>query len=207
MRKLDKGSPIQQFVDFIQHHHHDSWEDAKEVSPIWREHILNHEQHGLSGYTEAPIRYVNSHIDHFKKQALYPNLIFDWNNYVVDNKDDTYGARYKDNVVCNQADNERLVNPVVENAQRFFKYELSGKMVPVDGLEEVEKQRADYTIDSFNLNEGSLMERRRIIINTVLDDFSDLSDEDVVCALQSAGFPSVVEQLLKERTKDEEDVL
>ena len=46
-----------------------------------------------------------------------------------------------------------------------------------------------------------------MIINTVLDDFSDLSDEDVVCALQSAGVPSVVEQLLKERTKDEEAVL
>ena len=51
------------------------------------------------------------------------------------------------------------------------------------------------------------MERRRIIINTVLDGFSDLSDEDVVCALQSEGFPSVVEQLLKERTKKEEEAL
>ena len=63
MRKLDKGAPIQHFVDFIRHNHHDRWEDAKEASPIWREHILNQEQHGLSGYTEAPIRYENSHID------------------------------------------------------------------------------------------------------------------------------------------------
>lgn len=177
------------------------------VSHVWRRHILNHEQHGLSGYTEAPIRFEKSHIDHFRKQDLYQTLRFDWNNYVVDSLDENYGAKFKDNVVRTKADNERLVNPVVEDAQRFFKYELSGKMVPVDGLEEVEKQRADYTIDSFNLNEGSLMERRRMIINTVLDDFSDLSDEDVICALQSAGFPSVVEQLLKERTKNEEAVL
>lgn len=159
----------------------------------------------MSGYTEAPIRYENSHIDHFRKQALYPNLIFEWNNYVVDSKDDTYGARYKDNVVCNQTDNERLINPVVENAQQFFKYELSGKMVPMDGLGDVEKQRANYTIDSFNLNEGSLMERRKSILNLDLSSFEGLTDHEILEALQPNGFISVVEQLINERTKNEEE--
>lgn len=207
MRKLDKGAPIQHFVDFIRHNHHDRWEDAKEASPIWREHILNQEQHGLSGYTEAPIRYENSHIDHFKKQTLYPNLIFEWNNYVVDSKDDTYGARYKDNVVCNQTDNERLINPVVEDAQQFFKYELSGKMVPMDGLGDVEKERVNYTIDSFNLNEGSLMERRKSILNLDLSSFEGLTDHEILEALQPNGFISVVEQLLKERVNEEKEAL
>ena len=207
MRKLDKGAPIQHFVDFIRHNSHDRWEDAKEASPIWREHILYQEQHGLSGYTEAPIGYENSHIDHFKKQTLYPSLIFEWNNYVVDSKDDTYGARYKDNVVCNQTDNERLINPVVENAQQFFKYELSGKMVPLDGLGDVEKQRANYTIDSFNLNEGSLMERRKSILNLDLSSFEGLTDYEILEALQPNGFISVVEQLINERTKNEEEAL
>ena len=207
MRKLDKGAPIQHFVDFIRHNHHDRWEDAKEASPIWREHILYQEQHGLSGYTEAPIRYENSHIDHFKKQTLYPNLIFEWNNYVVDSKDDTYGARYKDNVVCNQTDNERLINPVVENAQQFFKYELSGKMVPMDGLGDAEKERVNYTIDSFNLNEGSLMECRKFILNLDLSSFEGLTDHEILEALQPNGFISVVEQLLKERVNKEEEAL
>ena len=207
MRKLDKGAPIQHFVDFIRHNHHDRWEDAKEASPIWREHILYQEQHGLSGYTEAPIRYENSHIDHFKKQTLYPNLIFEWNNYVVDSKDDTYGARFKDNVVCNQTDNEKLINPVVEDAQQFFKYELSGKMVPMDGLGDVEKERVNYTIDSFNLNEGSLMERRKSILNLDLSSFEGLTNHEILEALQPNGFISVVEQLLKERVNEEEEAL
>lgn len=207
MRKLDKGAPIQHFVDFIRHNSHDRWEDAKEASPIWREHILYQEQHGLSGYTEAPIRYENSHIDHFKKQTLYPNLIFEWNNYVVDSKDDTYGARYKDNVVCNQTDNERIINPVVEDAQQFFKYELSGKMVPVDGLGDVEKERVNYTIDSFNLNEGSLMERRKFILNLDLSSFKGLTNHEILEALQPNGFISVVEQLLKERVNKEEEAI
>ena len=126
MRKLDKGEPAQQFVDFIHRHHPVNWEEAKDESHGWREHILNHEQHGLSGYTEAPLHLEKSHIDHFRKQSLFPFLVFEWGNYVVDGKDDTYGARYKDNAIRNRTDNEKLINPVVEDAQRFFKYELSG---------------------------------------------------------------------------------
>ncbi|MBQ6729424.1 MAG: TIGR02646 family protein [Bacteroidales bacterium] len=205
MRKLDKGEPAQQFVDFIHRHHPVNWEEAKDESHGWREHILNHEQHGLSGYTEAPLHLEKSHIDHFRKQSLYPHFVFEWNNYVVDGKDDTYGARYKDNAIRNRADNEKLINPVIEDAQCFFKYELSGKMVPADGLNEEETERASFTITTFNLNEGSLVDRRKKIINMDIKSFEGLSDEDVLAVLLPEGFASVVEQLLKERTKKEEE--
>ncbi len=205
MRKLDKGEPAQQFVDFIHRHHPVNWEEAKDESHGWREHILNHEQHGLSGYTEAPLHLEKSHIDHFRKQSLYPFLVFEWGNYVVDGKDDTYGARYKDNAIRNRADNEKLINPVIEDAQCFFKYELSGKMVPADGLNEEETERASFTITTFNLNEGSLVDRRKQIINMDIKSFEGLSDEDVLAVLLPEGFASVVEQLLKERTKKEEE--
>ena len=205
MRKLDKGEPAQQFVDFIHRHHPVNWEEAKDESHGWREHILNHEQHGLSGYTEAPLHLEKSHIDHFRKQSLFPFLVFEWGNYVVDGKDDTYGARYKDNAIRNRADNEKLINPVIEDAQCFFKYELSGKMVPADGLNEEETERASFTITTFNLNEGSLVDRRKKIINMDIKSFEGLSDEDVLAVLLPEGFASVVEQLLKERTKKEEE--
>lgn len=204
MRKLDKGEPAQQFIDFIHRNHPESWEEAKDESPVWRKHILEHEQYSLSGYTEAPLHFEKSHIDHFRKQSLYPHLIFEWNNYIVDSIDDVYGARHKDNVVHNQTDNEKLINPTVEDAQRFFKYELSGKIVPADGLEEKESDRANYTIAAFNLNEGSLIDRRKRIINMDVRSFEGLSDEDVLAVLLPEGFASVVEQLLKERTKREE---
>lgn len=207
MRKLDKGEPAQQFIDFIRRNHPNSWEEAKDESPVWRKHILENEQYGLSGYTEVPLHFEKSHIDHFRKQSLYPHLVFEWNNYVVDSKDDAYGARHKDNVVHNQIDNEKLVNPIVEEAQRFFKYELSGKIVPADGLGERESDRANYTIAAFNLNEGSLMDRRKRIINMDFRSFDGLSDEELLAALVPEGFASVVEQLLKERTKEEEVTL
>lgn len=204
MRKLDKGEPVQQFVDYIRRNHPEKWEDAKDESPVWRKYILEHEQSGLSGYTETPLRLEKSHIDHFRKQSLYPQLVFEWNNYVVDGKDDTYGARYKDNAIHNRADNEKLINPVFEDAQRFFKYELSGKIIPAEGLSEEEKEKAGFTIAAFNLNESSLVDRRKKIINMDIRSFEGLSDEDVLAVLLPEGFGSVVEQLLEERTKREE---
>ena len=207
MRKLDKGEPAQQFVDFIHRHHPVNWEEAKNESRGWREHILNYEQHGLSGYTEAPLHLEKSHIDHFRKQSLYPHFVFEWNNYVVDGNDDAYGARYKDNAISNQEDNEKLINPIIEEAQRFFKYELSGKIVPADGLSEKVNERVEFTIDTFNLNESSLMDRRKRIINMDIRSFEGLSDEDVLAVLLPEGFSSVVEQLLKERVNNEEVAL
>lgn len=203
MRQLDKGEPAQQFVDFMHRCHPVNWEEAIDESLKWRRLILYREQHGLSGYTEAPLRLEKSHIDHFKKQSLYPHLIFEWSNYVVDGQDDTYGARYKDNAIRNRTDNEKLINPIVEEAQKFFKYELSGKIVPADGLNEEDNERAEFTITIFNLNESSLVDRRKRIINMDIRSFEGLSDEDVLAVLLPEGFSSVVEQLLNERAKNE----
>ena len=199
MRKILKGEPMPSFVEFVRRHHPTRWEDASDVRRIWREYILEYEQHRLSGYTEKPVLLDQSHIDHFRKQSLFNTLIFDWNNYIVDGQDDTFGAKYKDRYVKTRADNEKLINPVTEDASCYFKYELNGKIDVADGLSEFDIERANYTIDAFNLNEASLMDRRRIVINTILDSFSDLEDEVILEALASEGFTSVVEQLLQER--------
>lgn len=66
--------------------------------------------------------------------------------------------------------------------------------------------RIKYTISAFNLNESSLVERRRIIMNTIIDSYNDLNDETILDALKTEGFTSVVEQLLKERKQREETV-
>lgn len=206
MRKIDKGVPVESFSEFVKAHPNARWEDAKDVSWIWREYMLRCEQHWMSGYTEEPLRLDRSHIDHFCKQSLFNALIFDWNNYVVDGVDETYGAKFKDKYVKTGEENEGLINSVVEDASRFFKYELNGNLSVVAGLSIEDAARASYTINAFNLNEASLSERRRIIINTILDAYSDLSDDLILEALEAEGFKSVVEQLLKER-KQEEDAI
>ena len=77
----------------------------------------------------------------------------------------------------------------------------------MDGLGDAEKERVNYTIDSFKLNEGSLMERRKFILNLDLSSFEGLTDHEILEALQPNGFISVVEQLLKERVNEEKEAL
>ena len=205
MRKIDKGAPINSFSEFMRTHP-SKWEDAKNVSREWREHILNKEQHFMSGYTEAPISLDKSHIDHFRRQFLFNKFIFDWNNFVVDGVDETYGAKFKDNFVKTCRDNELLINPVTEDASRYFKYGLTGDISVANGLSSADAARASYTIKAFNLNEASLSERRRIIINTTLNAYKDLSDEFILEALEKEGFKSVIEQLLRERKQEEDSI-
>ena len=88
--------------------------------------------------------------------------------------------------------------------RRFFKYELNGNISVASGLSPSDAARADYTIRAFNLNEASLSERRKRIINIVMDCYSNLSDESVLEALEPIGFKSVVEQLLDERKKEDD---
>ena len=201
MRKLDKGQPLQSFVDFVRKNNPKEWGEAKDVSREWREHILRQEQHGLSGYTESPVTLDGSHIDHFRKQSLFNTLVFDWNNYVVDSKDEAYGAKYKDIYIGSREENERLINPVTEDASRYFRYEINGRIEVAEGLSKEEEARAVFTCDAFNLNEGSLVERRKVMMSMILDSFGDLTDDEIKDALKSLGFTSVVEQLLQERKK------
>ena len=52
----------------------------------------------------------------------------------------------------------------------------------------------------------SLVDRRRVIINTILGPYEDLSDETIFEALSAEGFTSFVEQLLKERKQEEDSI-
>ena len=207
MRKIDKGEPLDVFTKFVRTHYPSRWEDTTGESRVWREYMLEHEQHRLSGYTELFLPDMDrTHIDHFKKRELFEDLVFNWNNLIVDSNDDSFGARYKDCHIHSRQDNERLINPVDEDATRFFQYESTGKMVPAAGLTDDERQRAQYTIDMFNLNEESLKDRRKLILNIDPHAYYGLSDEEVLQCLKSIGFPSVVEQLLQERRFQEETI-
>ena len=195
MRKISKGDPHEAIKKF---EGQQEWSVSVDYHRIWREHILGTEQYGLSGYTEAPLHMDDSHIDHFYKRSLFRDKVHSWENLVVDTIDETYGAKYKDKLVKIAPDNLKVINPVTENPRQFFKYKVDGRIAPLDELSENDRERAEYTIKTFNLNEASLVDRRKTVL-VLYDSYGDASLEQLLEWLKTYGFPSVIEQMYNER--------
>lgn len=196
MRKLTKGEPHEAIKDF---EGQQEWALSIDFHRIWRELILTIEQDGLSGYTEVPLRMDDSHIDHFYKRSLFLHKVHSWDNLVVDTIDETYGAKYKDKNIRIATDNIKVINPVREDPNRFFRYKVDGRIVSRDTLSEEERDRANYTIDVFNLNEPSLVDRRKELLSIDLNAYGNVSLAQLKVWLKDFGFPSVLEQMYNER--------
>lgn len=72
------------------------------------------EQNFQCAYTEIDIEENgnSSHIDHFRKQSMFPNLRFEWSNLFTSTNNEYYGAKYKDNIYRIQRDEyQNLINP------------------------------------------------------------------------------------------------
>jgi uncharacterized protein (TIGR02646 family) len=158
------------------------------------------EQGLLCAYTELPLygKGITVHLDHYKKKSIYPNLTFEWNNIVCAVRDSRFGANHKDRMV-NGANAETvytsILNPMKDDAQSYFYYDIEGVMHPKLGLNAEQQALAQESIRYFNLNETMLVSRRRALI-LQLQDCSDLPDSEIRGAFADYGFTSVLEQEL-----------
>lgn len=198
MRHIDRGEPPMEFQQFVERKSPREWNVfAKKAHELYRScrDILSEEQGNFSGYTEMPLK-GNVHIDHFKKRSLFEEKMFDWRNFVVDEKNKSYGADAKDKRVCGKGENEKLINPVEEDPHAFFTYQANGNMVPLMSLSTEDEERARFTIEAFNLNH-ELLRRKRLDMMRVVESYvaGGLSMTDAMNALKDCGFPSVLEYL------------
>lgn len=204
MRHIDRGEPIVEYSHFVTkespkdwvsdfvHVRHDLYEKVREK--------LKEEQGNISGYTEVPLK-GNIHIDHFKKRSLYPqpDKVFDWYNLVVDEKNRPYGADKKDDTVRSPEENEKLVNPVKENPRDFFTYQANGNIIPLPSLTGSDRERADFTIKTFNLNHESLRRKRMNMMCQVENALTGgLTLEITKAVFKDYGFPSVLDYMEEE---------
>ena len=198
MRRIHKNEP-QFFTDFIAQHHPQNWGELHKdgVRQGMRKYMLGEdvegdsEQNGICAYTEKCISSDNSHIDHFRKKDQFPSLTFDWDNLLVSCNDEDYGGKHKDNThKVKPEDYEHIVNPVLEDFNDYVDISLTGKMFPKSSLTEGQRLRAEKTIKVFNLNNGALIEMRRVQAKQVQAMFSFLSVEDILAT--NKGFPSTI---------------
>ena len=171
MKKIDKTDPPKSFVDFVKKKKPVHWCDCDSlIKSEAKEFMLLNEQDLLCGYTEIYIDNDDNHIDHYVKRSIDNGLCYDWNNLIVSVNDDDFGAKYKDNGengVKVKSDYLKLLNPVKENCEVFFKYSFDGKIDALDDLNKNDKEKAIRTIEAFNLNHESLKSRRKEIPNLI----------------------------------------
>lgn len=189
---VNREHPQNWSTDFI-NAHHDLYEFCRE--------LLEGDQGEISAYSELKLDHKQKykvHIDHFRKEDSYPGLIFEWENYVVDNHDHDFGSDYKDKHIKNIDHNEKLIDPVHEEPKQFFTYQLSGKMVPLPSLSDDMKERAKFTIDSFNLNYKYLQDRRADLIQIIRDYQKGKLDKSIIrdIIVSTVGLPSFVDFIL-----------
>lgn len=196
MQRIVKAEPFPPLLDFVQRSHTQNWEDLPyEIKNSSKEYILTIEQNGLSGYTEKPLKRY-THIDHYIKRDLKPQLTFDWNNLIVDEINDHYGARYKDNQIHHLNQYDAIFNPVIDSVENYFYYSKSGIIEPKSDLPNPLKEKAENTIQIFNLNHPDLVNKRQRIFKNIEDYQNQIENAIIFESLKSYGFHSLLKQEL-----------
>jgi uncharacterized protein (TIGR02646 family) len=199
MRKINKGEPLSEFVDFKKKNPSANWrnfhEDAKDVYVSTREQILIDEQNCLCGYTEIPINDItDAHLDHYLKRDISAKDMFNWDNLIAATNDSDFGAHHKDTVYrIKKEEYQHIFNPVEEAVEDYFDYNLRGEIAPKRELNAVLKAKVEKTVEIFNLQHETLRRRRENIIRQI-NAYKDLPKEDIRRILSPLGFVSVVYQ-------------
>lgn len=205
MRKINRNNPPEEFVRLV---------TGSSRPENWDEFVLNYhdlyhqirgqllkEQEGMSGYTEKPLSQEGAiHIDHFRKKGMFDGVEFDWLNFIVDEKDNVnYGAGYKD---CHikEEDYAKIIHPVIESPSVYLTYMEDGTIIARRDLtDQAKRDKADFTINIFNLNHPALKKHRCDLICAVRAYVSgSLEKKDVEDALACCGFKSVIDYVYGE---------
>jgi len=150
MKQINKKEP-EFYKLFLSENSPELWEKLSlKIGYNVRNYMLMEEQNFQCAYTELRIEPEESHIDHFRKRSLFPELTFKWDNLLTSCNYEYYGAKYKDKHI-KKRHYSNLINPVTNNPELYFMYSFTGEILITDKNED-----AKLTIDLFNLNDRSL---------------------------------------------------
>lgn len=187
MLKVNKKDEPEFFSEFKKKEKPKDWKDLDfEIKKKLKKHMLENEQKiddkSYCPYCEMIISSENNdlkedkkcHIEHIKPKSKFPNLAFDYRNFLTSCSDkNTCGH-------CKQSDwdNKLFINPIEENPEEYFSYSIrTGKIIPKKeaGLE---YEKAIKTIEILNLNENKLCDYRKSYINQILNSIKNSRNDD-----------------------------
>ena len=129
------------------------------------------------------------HIEHIESKTLNPHLTFEFQNLMLScfrtggelrptNEDpNPVSCGHAELKRDNQYDAAKFIKPTEQDCQKYFFYELDGRVVPHDELTEAEFARAKHTIDVLNLNCLRLKRQREEVIVKGFEIYDDLKDD------------------------------
>ena len=200
MRHIEKKEAPQAYVDFLKDKRPAVWKDFSYAAPaVYASacEALKAEQSSMCGYTEIYFAGgVKGHIDHFVKRDHNPRKTFDWQNFIYATRDDAFGARYKDSKIGKE-EYDAILNPVVDHPEDYFEYDYVGRIYPKEGLTSADSQKAERTIELFNLNHPTLCRRREAVVIAVANYKNSGIDDALINEwLVGEGFESLRGELL-----------
>lgn len=170
---------------YLNQSHSKSPQTPEQASSRWssfghKDYVLQSlltEQFHLCCYSElrADEEGLGYHIEHVENKRQNPRRTFDYANLAasaLDSANDLGTFKARGNEVFGghgpgktgaygPVDFHRFITPHQSDCRRFFAYLSDGRVTPADDLDDTERDRAQYTIDTLNLNSAFLITRRR----------------------------------------------
>ena len=151
---------------------------------------------GLCGYCE---RTAKGEVDHFRPKRRFPNLVYEWSNWVFACPDCNRSKRDKwpSGGYVDPCANTRAARP-----EAFFTFDTtSGELLPRAGLTARRQRKAQQTIDDLGLNDFHQLKARMDWLTAIRGGLSDGANENYLAyiASRSTNLSSLARVLMEER--------
>lgn len=103
-----------------------------------------------------PAESGNIEVEHFKPKSLYPDLAFDWDNFLP------VCRKCNGSKSAHDTGKEPIINPCYDDPETIFTYEFIN-IIPIDDKNEI----ADRTIEICDLNSERLYEARAKLLKAL----------------------------------------
>ncbi|EJF51926.1 TIGR02646 family protein [Saprospira grandis DSM 2844] len=143
-----------------------------------KQHILQEEQNYLCCYCEKRVSLDNSHLEHIYPKSKYPSQTFDYNNLIVScegthcNLDESTSKNICGHKKLNEFNPINFLDPTTTtDIGEYFIYNKEGEIL----ASTKDSVKADYMINTLNLNYSGLIESRKNTVRALVNAFRRLS--------------------------------
>jgi len=164
MLKINKSIEPKFLLEYKKNKSPQIWDDYNdnELKNSIKGFILNEEQNNYCPYCEKIIRRNDEgHIEHIKPRDKFPAYFQNYDNIIVSCNEKLTCGKIKENKYSDD-----FINPVLDNPEDYLIFNLAnGEIIPrCNDDNDIKKKRANYTIETLNLNNYTLKDARKNLI-------------------------------------------